>query len=245
MKPCIVIPARFASSRFPGKPLALIDGKPMIARVADQCAKALATEDIFIATDDTRIASLVRDYGYQAIMTSSNCETGTDRVAEAIDQLSHDLIINVQGDEPLVNPMDILRCLDLKRRNPNAVVNGFSYSSKASDYTNPNVPKVVTNENGKLLYMSRSPIPGYKSNSAKPARCKKQVCIYGFSREQLSDFAVYGGKSLLEGHEDIEILRFLELDHEIQMFECDSNTVAVDVPEDIIVVETMIKQKNA
>ena len=125
MKTVIIIPARFKSSRFPGKPLTPILGKPMILWVAEICAKALPIEFVYIATDDLRIKEVVEEAGFNVVMTSKKAFTGTDRIADAASQIDADIYINVQGDEPLLDPDDILSIIDAKKNHPNEIINGY------------------------------------------------------------------------------------------------------------------------
>ena len=240
---CILIPARYKSSRFPGKPLALIDGKPMIIRVCEVSEETVGKSNVFVATDDERIANLVCKFGYRAIMTSPNALTGTDRIAEAAKSLDYDIYLNLQGDEPLVNKSDLLKCIELKKNNMNFVFNGYTEIKKYEDHKSINLPKVVFNESKNLVYISRSPIPICKE-FRKNQIYYKQVCIYGFTLNELNKFAEFGRKSLLEEKEDIEILRFLELDIDVKMFHCDESSCAVDVPEDIELVEEILRQRS-
>jgi 3-deoxy-manno-octulosonate cytidylyltransferase (CMP-KDO synthetase) len=242
MRTCIIIPARYASSRFPGKPLVTILDKPMILWVAELSSRALRKEHVYIATEDRRIADIVRSEGFSVLMTSRDALTGTDRLAEASLMVDYDIYINVQGDEPLIDPEDISRCIELKKTYPDAVINGFCWIGSEEDPASKNIPKVITNEEGQLIYMSRMPLPGYKETAKAPLHYKKQVCIYGFTRKQLRSFLVFGRKSYLEQSEDIEILRFFELGYRILMYECRSGSLAVDVPEDIPKVEEALRR---
>ena len=243
MKSCVVIPARYKSSRLPGKPLVKLLGKPMIIWVAELSSKALGKENVFVATDDTRIAETVENSGFNVIMTSSEALTGTDRVAEAASKLDYDIVVNVQGDEPLVDPEDILQAIHEKKKNYTSVINSYNHISDSEDPFSPNIPKVVINESEKLVYISRSLIPGYKDLLSKPKKVYKQVCIYAFDKVQLSKFLKFGRKSYLELCEDIEILRFLEIDYEVKMFMSSNQSLAVDVESDIFKVEKALKIK--
>tara|TARA_Y100000590_G_scaffold314564_2_gene355658 strand:- start:11130 stop:12845 length:1716 start_codon:yes stop_codon:yes gene_type:complete len=237
----VVIPARYKSSRFPGKPIIDIDGTPMIIRVADIAAKVIPKENIYIATEDSRIASVVDDYDYNVILTSDNCLTGTDRVCEAAQEIDSDIIINIQGDEPLLNPDDIQKVIDEKLKYPDRVINCFSMLNP-KEASNRNIPKVVFDSDNNLVYMSRSPIPGTKSGYSR--KIYKQVCIYGFTRNELLSFYEYGlknGKTEIEWKEDIEILRFLEIGTKVRMLETFSDTQAVDIEDD---VEKVLKILN-
>jgi|TARA_R110002124_G_scaffold185591_4_gene353014 3-deoxy-manno-octulosonate cytidylyltransferase (CMP-KDO synthetase) len=244
MRRAVIIPARYASSRYPGKPLVPLLGKPMILWVAELSAKAISAENVYIATEDPRIAEVVRSAGFQPVMTSTSALTGTDRLAEAAEQIEADIFINVQGDEPLVNPADILNIGDAKAGSMDVVVNGYSWVSDQENPDNVNIPKVITNERDELVYMSRVALPGYKDPKNAPERYKKQVCIYAFTGEELNAFRQFGRKSELERCEDIEILRFLELGKRILMIETQPGSLAVDVPEDVAGVELALKRKH-
>lgn len=242
MKSVVVIPARYASSRYPGKPLVELLGKPMILWVAELSARAVGQENVYIATEDKRIIEVVAGAGFKAIMTSDNCLTGTDRLAEASKQIDADIYINVQGDEPLVNPKDIQRAINIKMQDMDAIYNGFCWLSDKEDPDSVNIPKVITNEQDDLVYMSRKSLPGFKDIKNKPERFKKQVCIYAFTAQELADFYAFGRKSCLELSEDIEILRFLELGKKIRMFETHGGSLAVDVPSDVPIVEDALRR---
>ncbi|MDC8456136.1 3-deoxy-manno-octulosonate cytidylyltransferase [Marinobacter sp. DS40M6] len=244
MRRAVIIPARYASSRYPGKPLVPLLGKPMILWVAELSAKAIGAENVYIATEDPRIAEVVRSAGFQPVMTSTSALTGTDRLAEAAEQIEADIFINVQGDEPLVNPADILNIGDAKAGSMDVVVNGYSWVSDQENPDNVNIPKVITNERDELVYMSRVALPGYKDPKNAPERYKKQVCIYAFTGEELNAFRQFGRKSELERCEDIEILRFLELGKRVLMIETQPGSLAVDVPEDVAGVEMALKRKH-
>ena len=243
MKSVVVIPARFKSSRFPGKPLVNLLGKPMILWVAELSAEAVGKENVFVATEDQRIAEVVENAGFNAVMTSTGALTGTDRLAEVVDSIDADIYLNVQGDEPLIDPLDIIKVRDAKLLDMNAVTNGYCWLAEHEDPTSVNIPKVLTAENGSLIYMSRLPIPGFKDPKLAPARYKKQVCIYGFTAGQLKQYAGISRKGATESHEDIEILRFLELGVPVKMIETSAGSLAVDVPEDVAIVEAALSRR--
>jgi 3-deoxy-manno-octulosonate cytidylyltransferase (CMP-KDO synthetase) len=242
MKTVILIPARFASSRFPGKPLVHLLGKPMIIWVAELSSRAVGKDNVYVATDDKRIADVVIEFGFNAVMTSSDALTGTDRLAEAALQIEADIYINVQGDEPLVSPDDIMKVIEAKQQNAEFVVNGYSWISHEENPSSINIPKVITNTANELIYMSRLAIPGYKDIDNAPAKYKKQVCIYAFTRKELIDFRNVGKKSELESCEDIEILRFLEINKKVLMVETRPGSLAVDIPSDTVNVERELKK---
>lgn len=240
MKPkvAVVIPARYESSRFPGKPLAKIKGKEMIIWVAEIAEKAIGKDNVYIATENEEIVDVVKGYGYKVILTSDSCPTGTDRVAEAAMEIDADIIINIQGDEPMLDPSDIQKVIDYKMCYPDHIVNCMAYLNSYEDVEDKKIPKVITSLDDELIYISRNPIPGTKSgNGSNP---KKQVCIYGFNREHLSEFAKIGKKTPLEFEEDIEIIRFLEMGHKVKMVMLDSDSHAVDYPDDINIVEDLL-----
>ncbi len=231
MKVILVIPARFESTRFPGKPLTDILGKSMIQRVYEQCIQAFPKENICVATEDERIKNHCDEHGIQCLMTSKNCLTGTDRIAEVAEFIDADYYINVQGDEPLFNPEDI-KCLINKIPEYNGeIINGYCPIDNESDYRSVSTPKVVFRPDGRLLYMSRSPIPGNKSNTFSLSY--RQICAYAFPKKALKEFSKNKGKTLLENEEDIEILRFLELGYEVRMIEMSNVSIPVDHQEDL------------
>lgn len=240
MKPtvAVVIPARYKSSRFPGKPLAKIKGKEMVIRVAEIAEKAVGIDNVYIATENEEIVDVVKNYGYKVILTSDDCLTGTDRVAEASLEINADIIVNVQGDEPLLDYNDIVRVIEAKKKFPSKIINCFAYLNKNESVEDKKIPKVVMDVNSDLLYSSRNPIPGTKLGNGKHPT--KQVCIYAFDRDQLKDFTRKQEKTPLEFEEDIEILRFIELGYKVHMIEVDGNSVAVDYPNDIKLVEQLL-----
>jgi 3-deoxy-manno-octulosonate cytidylyltransferase (CMP-KDO synthetase) len=242
MKVLGIIPARYQSSRFPGKPLVKLCGKPMILHVLEKTEKALGKENTYVATDDQGIADVVINAGYQVVMTSSNALTGTDRLFEAAQQLPADIYINVQGDEPLLDPNDICKIRDLKLQNLDSIINGMCKLTPKEDPHNVNIPKVITDEKQRLVYMSRLAVPGFKDAKNAPQYYLKQVCIYAFTLAELKAFGEFGRKSYLEHKEDIEILRFIDIGMPIMMQETSGASLAVDVEEDVAVVENAMRQ---
>ena len=237
----IVIPARYKSSRFPGKPLAKILGKTMINRVWEICTKVLPKKKIIIATDDFKIANHCKDIGMLYIMTSSKCLTGTDRIIEVAKKVEADFYINVQGDEPLIKKSDILTVIKEAKKNPNLVLNAMTKIQSKKDYDDVAVPKIVFNKNKELLYASRSPLPGSKNKIYKDGY--RQVCIYSFPKNILKKKIPHNKKSRLEKNEDIEILRFIENNVKVKMINVSSSSIAVDFPKDIKRVEKKLNEK--
>jgi 4-hydroxy 2-oxovalerate aldolase len=227
----VIIPARYQSTRFPGKPLADMCGKSLIRRVWDKCVEAVAAENVLVATDDERIQAHCVEQGIQVVMTSSKCLTGTDRVCEVAHQVERDIYINVQGDEPLIDPKDILIVLESARRHKSSIINGMCPIKKEQDFRSPNVPKVISAEDGRLLYMSRAPIPTGKNYEF--GKASRQVCIYSFPRKAILEYGRRKQKSSIEEIEDIEILRFLEMGHSVRMVNVSGSELAVDTKEDL------------
>lgn len=233
------IPARYKSSRFPGKPLAPIAGTPMVIRVAE-AAKA-ATDWVVVATEDERVAKVCREHGVEAVLTGDSHPTGTDRVAEVAARLQAPYVVNIQGDEPLLPSAHIRSFVAAARAAPTPVVNAMSLLPPAADPADVTIPKVVVAPGNRLVYISRSVVP----NSVKgtPATLYRQVGVYGFTAEALKAYASLGGRGSIERHEDIEILRFLDLDVPITMVEMADYGPAVDLPEHVALVESHLRRR--
>jgi 3-deoxy-manno-octulosonate cytidylyltransferase (CMP-KDO synthetase) len=242
MKYLIIIPARLSSTRLPEKPLVDILGKSMIRRTYEKCLEAVDDPaKVIVATDHERIYQHAEEFDMNVIMTSNNCLTGTDRVAEVATKVEADYYINVQGDEPIINPDDIKKTIDALPEKGDTILNGYTLIDQESDYNSLTIPKVVFREDERLLYMSRAPIPG--SKHGKFQESYRQVCIYAFPKEALKKFALSGVKTRFEEMEDIEILRFLEMGYEVQMLRMSSNSIAVDTPSDLERVRKVIKER--
>jgi 3-deoxy-manno-octulosonate cytidylyltransferase (CMP-KDO synthetase) len=238
----IVIPARYESSRLPGKPLVELLGISMLRRTYNRCLQAFPRERIYVATDDQRIFDHCQEANISVLMTSPDCMTGTDRIAEVAEVVEADTYINVQGDEPIMNPDDIKKILDVAKRNPKDVVNGMCAIDSEELFYSPTIPKVVARPDGRLLYMSRAAIPTNKQHEFASAR--RQVCIYAFPKAALVEYSSVQTKTPLELIEDIEILRFLELGYDVHMVELTADTISVDVPEDIPRAEEAIRSRG-
>jgi 3-deoxy-manno-octulosonate cytidylyltransferase (CMP-KDO synthetase) len=238
----VVIPARKASSRLPGKPMVDILGKSMIRRTYEQCTKAVAPNKVVVATDDEEIINHCENQDMNAIMTSPDCLTGTDRIAEVAERMDADYYINVQGDEPVMNPADITRTIDALNTYPGEIINGFAPIEDEQQYWSKATPKLVLRPDGRLLYMSRAPIPGNKTGAFNQSW--RQVCVYAYPKQSLREFAGKGAKTPLEAEEDLEILRFLEMGYEVRMVELSTDSIAVDLPEDVERVKAYLQQKE-
>ena len=235
----LVIPARYNSKRFPGKPLVNICGIPMIIRTYNQCIKVVPKSKILIATDDVRIKRVCEKEKINVVMTSKNCLTGTDRIAEVAKKYKADFYLNIQGDEPICNPADIKKLLKVAKKNPNTIINGYTESKTKKNFYSGNIPKVVFRKDGRLLYQSRAAIPTTKNK--RFIKSWRQVCIYSLPFKSLIAFKSVRNKTPLEKIEDCELLRFLELGYEVQMIKMSDKSVAVDTKENLNEVIRIIK----
>jgi len=241
MKILGVIPARFKSSRFPGKPLADIHGKPMILHVYENAMKVSHFDKVLIATDDERIASECTRHGMSFVMTSDEHKTGTDRVAEVAEKHAADFYVNIQGDEPLVSPDTIERAIQPAISNADFdAINLMTEIRDISDLVNSTIPKVVVNIRNEAIFFSRSPIPYPKNERPK---YYKQVCVYVFKREALRRF-VSLARGPIEQAEDIEMLRFIEDRMTVKMVEVREDSVAVDTAADLEVVKNILANRK-
>jgi len=234
----VVIPARYQSSRLPGKPLINICGIPMVVRTYQQCVKTVDPSLVVVATDDDRIRVVCESEGITTVMTSSNCLTGTDRVAEVAAKFDADTYINVQGDEPVFNPDDLRLLVEEAEKYPECVINGYCIINNEEQFRSPNIPKVVVRPDGRLLYMSRAAVPTNKVLEFTGGN--RQVCAYAFPKGALELFSKTSRKTELEAIEDIEILRFLELGYEVRMIKMSDSSMSVDNPEDVESVEKVL-----
>ncbi|MDD6249470.1 MAG: 3-deoxy-manno-octulosonate cytidylyltransferase [Bacillales bacterium] len=245
MKIICVIPARYKSSRFPGKPLADICGKPMIWWVYQQCRKVEDFSEVYVATDDQQIYERCVSLNLNVIMTSEKHPTGTDRVGEVAEKIDADLIVNVQGDEPLLEPDTIRAAILPFYKDPDLKISNLMTEIKNPvDVVNFTIPKVITNKDGLGIYLTRATAP-YPKGSLD-YKYYKQVCVYGFKPDALHFFCDYGkkfGKAKIEAIEDIEILRFIENGMRVQYIEVNSDTVAVDTKNDLDKVRMIMKSK--
>lgn len=245
MKIIGVIPARYKSSRFPGKPLADICGKPMIWWVYQQCMKVEEFYKVYVATDDEKIYNTCQNLNIEVIMTSDSHLTGTDRIGEVARKIPADLIVNIQGDEPLIEPEVIKAAINPFYKDSDLqVTNLMTKIMDPVELVNCTVPKVITNKDGVGVYLTRSTAPYPKGKICFDYY--KQVCVYGFKPKALEFFCEYGakyGKARIEAIEDIEILRFIENGYKVQYIEVESNTVAVDTPNDLEKVRKIVSTR--
>ena len=224
----IVIPARYGSSRFPGKPLADILGKPMIQHVYERASAVSNVSMVIVATEDERIVEAVQGFGGQCILTSAGHSSGTDRLSEVMELIEADIYINLQGDKPLVKPEEISQLINGMKANIDTQVGILCYRISEQEALNPNTVKVVLGNNGNALYFSRALVP--YPQDAKAAQYWSHAGIYGYRRETLSTY-FHLPQPMLERTEMLEQLRLLVAGIPIQAFEIESGSPGVDTPE--------------
>lgn len=243
MKIIGVIPARYKSSRFPGKPLVDICGKPMIYWVYRQAMKVQEFDEVYVATDDERIRAACDQYGMKVIMTSDKHNTGSDRVAEVAEKTDGDLYVNVQGDEPVINPEMIREVISIFQEDETVY-----FGSLKKEITNPDeiratsTVKVVTDDKGDAMYFSRSVIPS-NLKDGKLARVFRHVGIYAYKKEFLLKFAAME-QTELELGEGIEPLRAMQKGYKMRLKETTYSSIGVDLPEHVALVEQIVQKNN-
>jgi len=232
MKTIGVIPARFASTRFPAKVLAMIDGKPLVQHVWEKVMLARELDEVLIACDHPDVFKAAQDFKARAVMTDPHCISGSDRIAEAVKDLKADIVVNVQGDEPFIDPgtIDALSVL-LKQDTQVMMGTVVKEITDEADLQNPNVVKCVVDHQGHALYFSRSPIP-YHRNKASTAKNYKHLGLYAYRRDFLMTFTGWP-KGILESAEELEQLRALERGVKIKTTVTSMESLAVDTPQDL------------
>ncbi len=242
-----VIPARYASTRLPGKPLALMNGKPMIAHVYAGVKRAKRATEVVVATDDQRIVDAVEAAGGQAMLTDPAARSGTDRVAEVAYKNAETVVINIQGDEPLVHPEMVDQLAEYLEAHPDVpMASLMTRLRRAEDLNNPNVVKVVVDQEGFALYFSRAPIPWQRANPPERSPTEyvfKHLGIYGYQRDFVLRFPKLP-PTPLEQLEQLEQLRALEHGHRIKMMETPHETFGVDTPEDLKNVNALMTGRS-
>ncbi len=258
----VVIPARYGSVRFAGKPLATLRGKPMVQHVYEGASRAEGVDEVVVATDDERILGVVAQFGGTAVMTSTSCRSGTDRVAEVARARQAKVVVNVQGDEPLIQPEMVGQLVAfLTRHQAVPMASLMTQLSRPEDAANPNIVKVVVDRDGYALYFSRAPIPHMrndagsrlKAQDSRPdlqpsalnlqPRAFKHLGIYGYQRHFLLQFPSLE-PTPLEQAEQLEQLRALEHGYRIKVLETVHDTIGVDTPEDLARVETILQRSE-
>ena len=244
MKIIGIIPARYASTRFPGKPLHPLSGKPLIQHVVERCRGASTLSEVIVATDDERIAGVVREF-CRVEMTSADHPSGTDRIAEVASRLDCDAVVNVQGDEPLIAP-EVINAV-AEALSQSEMTTAASLVNNISDYSDPNVVKVVVSVEGRALYFSRRTVPyvrdfaeGSPEKQLEAFPFLKHLGIYGYQCQTLQRLVGYA-PSPLEQAEKLEQLRALENGIEIRVCQVEYEAIGVDVPKDVQRVEALLK----
>jgi 3-deoxy-manno-octulosonate cytidylyltransferase (CMP-KDO synthetase) len=237
-----VVPARYASTRFPGKPLAAIAGRPMIQHVVERVRKAKLVSRVVVATDDARIKSVVEAFGAEAILTRADHANGTDRVAEVAARVSAEIYVNVQGDEPLIDPGTVDAVISAMLEDESVqIATPCVAIEEPKDIMDPNVVKVVRDFDGNGIYFSRAPIPWVRDTNANvKAQHWKHLGLYGYRREAVLEYQTLPPGDL-ERVEQLEQLRWLENGFRIRVAETDYDAVSVDVPSDIERVEKLLR----
>lgn len=241
-----VIPARYAAQRFPGKPLALIAGKPLVQRVYEQARKSRRLDEVIVATDDQRIADAVHAFGGQAVLTPASCPSGTDRAAEVVRQFPCDLVVNIQGDEPLMQPAMIDQLVEGMTGDTGCVMGTLARPIESEEvWANPNVVKVVFGPIGNALYFSRHSLPYGRDAGGKfvPGLSHKHIGIYAYRREFLLKFVTLP-QTPLEKTEKLEQLRALEHGYRIRVWVTPHDSIGVDTPEDAKLVEEILRKSK-
>lgn len=245
-----IIPARYASTRFPAKPLAMLGGKPVIQRVYEQVKSVM--DDVFVATDDERILSVVESFGGKAIMTREDHKSGTDRCYEAYRKcgIEADVVINIQGDEPFIQPSQIQtlqRCFDEVSTQIATLVKPFTPADGLEALQNPNSPKVVVSDDWRALYFSRSVIPYLRGIDQKEWLLRhtfyKHIGLYAYRTDTLGEITRLP-QSTLEKAESLEQLRWLDNGYIIRVGTTDVETIGIDTPDDLKKAEEFLKMKD-
>jgi 3-deoxy-manno-octulosonate cytidylyltransferase (CMP-KDO synthetase) len=241
-----VIPARYASTRLPGKPLAQIAGRPMIQRVVEQVRQAQNVTRVLVATDDQRIQAAVEGFGGEAILTRADHRTGTDRVAEVAAHVPAEIYVNVQGDEPLLDPDTVDALVSAMLEDDSVqVATPCSAIRQQNDIMDPHITKVVRDFDGNALYFSHAPIPWVRDrDSDLVVKHWKHIGLYAFRRDALLEFPTLPPGEL-ERVEQLEQLRWLENGFRIRVVETEYDAISVDVPEDIARVEQLLRSSAA
>lgn len=242
MKILCVIPARYASSRLPGKPLADIAGKPMIQHVYERACLAKSPDEVLVATDHPLVVAAVETFAGHVVMTSPNHPTGTDRLAEVLKKRPEvDLVINVQGDEPLLAPEIIDQLAAAFEQEPQLEMATMKTLLDAAELDNPNAVKVVTDKHDYALYFSRSALPYQRVKTGHPVY--KHIGVYAYRRDFLLQYAAME-PTPLEQAESLEQLRALENGYRIKVLTTTAKFIGVDTPEDLAAVNKLLKNKK-
>lgn len=241
----VVIPARYGSTRLPGKPLLSLAGKPMIQWVYERASEISPQIEILVATDDQRIADVVRGFGGTAVLTPESIATGSERVGYAVSDMDAEIVVNLQGDEPLISPEAVATAL--KQMQDDATIKiatlGTTLKTK-EEWLNPSVVKVLVDENGDAIYFSRAAIPFHRDDDFSPyAGLMRHLGVYLYQKSFLMDYLSWP-ESPLEKREKLEQLRILEKGYRIRVVPTEAFSPGVDTPDDINIVESLLKERG-
>ncbi|WP_298778080.1 3-deoxy-manno-octulosonate cytidylyltransferase [uncultured Polaribacter sp.] len=243
MRVIAMIPARYSASRFPGKLMKDLGGEPVILRTYKAALQTNLFDDVYIVTDSDVIFSVIENVGGKAIMSKKEHECGSDRIAEAVENIDADIVINVQGDEPFIDTVSLTKLVDVFKKDTNEEVDLASLKvqiTNKEDIENPNNVKVITDVNNMAIYFSRSVIPFYRDKEIE-VKYYKHKGVYAFRKQALIDF-YHTPITPLEAAEKIEAIRYQEIGKKIKMVETDIEAVGIDTPEDL---EKAIKLLNS
>ena len=247
MKTVGIIPARYGSTRFPGKPLALINGQPLLKWVIDGARSSKLLAEVAVATDDERIAKLARDCGVEALMTDSDLPTGTDRIFQAASQLDledSDVIVNIQGDEPLIEGALLDKLVEPFKQDLHLEMATLGRALDEESLKSPNTAKIVLNKNHEAMYFSRLPIPYTRQNPEAPyAAVLKHIGIYAYRKSFLRQFCAEK-PAAVELAESLEQLRALYLGARIKVVQVTHDSWGVDTPEDVLKIERLMRERT-
>ena len=242
-----VIPARYGATRFEGKLLKDLCGKPVIQHVYERAKKAKLLDDLIVAADDERIVKAVESFGGKAVLTSKTHTTGTDRLTEVVNDIDVKVIVNIQGDEPLIQPLlidDLVRTMQDPDEAGTVMATVVKKSQSIEEFKSPDVVKAIVNQKGYAMYFSRSPIPTLLKLDAEKSFFYKHIGIYAYRKDFLFTFKKLA-KSTLEKNEKLEQLRALEAGYKIKAIETKYETVGVDTPQDLELAKEMLQKETA
>jgi 3-deoxy-manno-octulosonate cytidylyltransferase (CMP-KDO synthetase) len=242
-----VIPARYGATRFEGKLLKDLCGKPVIQHVYERAKKAKLLDDLIVAADDERIVKAVESFGGKVVFTSKTHSTGTDRLTEVVNHIDVKLIVNIQGDEPLIQPLlidDLVRVMQDPDEKNTVMATVVKKSQSVEEFKSPDVVKCVVDQKGYAMYFSRSPIPTMLKPDAEKSYFFKHIGIYAYNKDFLFTFKKLS-RSYLEKNEKLEQLRALEAGYRIRVIETQYETVGVDTPGDLERVKDLLQKEAA
>ena len=243
MKVIAMIPARYSASRFPGKLMKDLEGKPVILRTYEATLKTQLFDSVYVVTDSAVIFDLIREHNGLAVMSQKEHECGSDRIAEAVESMDVDIVINVQGDEPFIDEVSLKKLIEVFKKDTHNEIDLASLKvqmKNAEEIENPNNVKVITDQKDFAMYFSRSPIP-FVRDTEIDVKHYKHIGVYAFRKQALIDF-YHTAKTPLESAEKIEGIRYLEVGKKIKMVETQTPVIGIDTPEDLEKAKEIIKK---